>query len=107
MLSQEKVRRDIARGHILRITRIVLNLDQSEMAVLMETSKSYLSLLENAKRSVNDNVWNRYLEYFRVDRQVFEKVESEVIEILFNEDVNMIRVAYLVVGMLRTTKCAA
>ena len=108
MQSMEEIKRNIARGQILRITRIALNFDQSEMAALLDTSKSYLSLFENAKRSINDNVLNKYLKCFGVESQVFEKVEREVIEILFSEEVEMIRVAFLVVGMLRTkNKCVA
>ena len=103
MQRMEDIKRNIARGQILRITRIALNYEQSEMVDLMGTTKSYISLIENAKRNANDSILNKYLECFGINRQTYEKVESEVAEILFREEVEMIRVAFLVVEMLRSS----
>ena len=104
MRKIEEFKRNVARGQIFRITRIALNYEMSDMADLLGISKSYISLIENAKRNVNSNVLNKYLECFAVDCQTFNKVENEVLEILFSEEVEMIRVAYYVVGMLRASK---
>lgn len=97
----EYSKRDIARGQIFRITRIVKDYEMSEMASMLEISKSYLSLLENAKRSVSDKILNKYLECFGIERQVFNKLEEEVIKILSNDKVEIIEVAFLVVKMLK------
>ena len=98
------IKRDIARGQIFRITRILNDYNQSEMGEFLGISKSFISLIEKGKRSTNEVLLNKYLEHFQVERQTFDKVEKELKKILFGKEVDMIRVGFLVVEMLSKSK---
>lgn len=104
MQSMEEFKRNVTIGQIFRITRIVNDYKMSDLAAFLGISKSAVSLIENARRGVNEKVLNKYLEHFGVERQAFDQVEREVTEILFGKEVDMMKVSFLVVRMLAEAK---
>ena len=92
--------REFARSQIFRITRILKEQEQSEMANALCISKSMISLIENSKRSITPQIINKYIELFKVTEEEFIKTEEKVIDIILSEDGNFIEIAYVVAEML-------
>ena len=100
----EGAKQNYARSQILRIMRTVEDYKQCDMVPILGVTPSYIAQVEKGHKTINDELLNKYLIHFGIERQAFEKVEKKVIKILFGKDVEMLKVVLLVVQMLLNAK---
>ena len=100
----EAVKQNYARSQILRIMRTVKDYKQCDLVPILEVTPSYIAQVEKGNKSINDELLDKYLIHFGIERQSFDKVEKKVIKILFGKDVEMLKVVLLVVQMLLEAK---
>ncbi len=99
MKNYEQLIHTFVRAQIFRITRIAFNYKQSEMASILDISKSNISLMENGKRNISFDIIEKYLEKFKIKQEDFKDTENKIFSLLLNND-NMLEIAKLVYEML-------
>lgn len=100
MQSMDEVKQNYARSQILRIMRTVKDYKQCDMVPILGVTPSYVAQVEKGRKSINEELLEKYLVHFGVERQAFDKVEKKAIKILFGEKAEMLKVVLLVVEML-------
>jgi len=104
MKRRVALKQNYARAQILRIMRTVKDYKQCDLVPILGVTASYIAQVEKGNKSINDELIEKYLVHFGVDRQAFDKVEKKAIRILFREKVEMLKVVLLVVEMLINSK---
>lgn len=100
----EEAKKKYARSQILRIMRTISDYKIYNMARILEVSDSYISQVETGNKTISDELVDKYLKYFKIERQDFDEVEERVVKILFEENVEMLEIVLLVVQMMLNAK---
>lgn len=104
MRQLEDIQQTCARAEIIRIMRTVTEYKQHELSSTFGVSESFITQMEKARKKVNDEILEKYLVFFGVDRKSFDEVEKKAIEIIFGKKDKKLKLVLIVVEMMLNSK---